>query len=408
MPHAPLDRTKDNRHPDHRNKALSLHPCPTWVFSTLTGKHRATEFQSELDSFQPRLADQSLSPTVARAASDDGTTSNDRNDIQQPLSMSSCAALVRRYCYIEYLISLEIPLDDVDIEAGFTSLDQDSESQDVFFAPTGEYGARSSFEALGLHQQRIQMRTSVCNVCDEQRVSSDMIQCPCKHEYCRGCLESYLKASMEDESLFPPRCCQQPIPLGPKDIQMSPELLVRFQAKKREFEARNKTYCHEPTCSAFVPVQYVNNDVACCERCAKTTCVVCKQKSHEGDCPQDPIMQQLLRIASKYRWQRCYACSTLIELDTGCNHMTCTCGAEFCYHCGLEWKTCECDLWEEDRLLPEDDTLDREEEGRLADQFALQLMENRECEHDSSSASAGNVAFEYAGHADSTVCPECR
>lgn len=27
-----------------------------------------------------------------------------------------------------------------------------------------------------------------------------------------------------------------------------------------------------------------------------------------------------------------------------------SCGKQFCYLCGLEWKTCKCDLWHEDRL----------------------------------------------------------
>ena len=26
------------------------------------------------------------------------------------------------------------------------------------------------------------------------------------------------------------------------------------------------------------------------------------------------------------------------------------CGKQFCYVCGLEWKTCNCDLWHENRL----------------------------------------------------------
>lgn len=50
-------------------------------------------------------------------------------------------------------------------------------------------------------------------------------------------------------------------------------------------------------------------------------------------------------------WKACYSCHRLIELQHGCNHMTCICKTEFCYVCGQQWKTCACLQWDEDRLL---------------------------------------------------------
>ncbi|KAJ8125734.1 hypothetical protein O1611_g7905 [Lasiodiplodia mahajangana] len=58
----------------------------------------------------------------------------------------------------------------------------------------------------------------------------------------------------------------------------------------------------------------------------------------------------VLQIARRERWQRCQKCFTMVELNHGCFHITCKCGAQFCYLCGAKWKTCQCDHWEEHRL----------------------------------------------------------
>ncbi|KAJ6784535.1 hypothetical protein PWT90_06753 [Aphanocladium album] len=59
----------------------------------------------------------------------------------------------------------------------------------------------------------------------------------------------------------------------------------------------------------------------------------------------------ILRLARSEGCMRYFSCRTMVELNTGCNHITCRCGAEFCYVCGEEWKTCDCEQWHEDRLL---------------------------------------------------------
>ncbi len=84
----------------------------------------------------------------------------------------------------------------------------------------------------------------------------------------------------------------------------------------------------------------------------------------------------------------------------------CRCGAEFCYLCGLPWKTCPYEQWNEGRLLARAyDIVDRDEGpfpvhdeawAERVDQEVQNLVENHECRH--------RWASRGGGHR----CEECR
>ncbi|KAI9700009.1 MAG: hypothetical protein M1836_002543 [Candelina mexicana] len=61
-----------------------------------------------------------------------------------------------------------------------------------------------------------------------------------------------------------------------------------------------------------------------------------------GHCPRDKEKETLLQAARAAKYQICYRCREMRELSSGCNHITCPCGAEFCYVCGGVWKHCDC------------------------------------------------------------------
>lgn len=160
-----------------------------------------------------------------------------------------------------------------------------------------------------------------CEACREEVKFFEVARVPCRHEYCRACLEDLFKASMTDESLFPPRCCRQPITIASVRIFLKSELVRDFE-KKIEFETPNRTYCHLSNCSAFIDARNIHGEGATCLECASTTCTTCKAAAHEGDCPNDTLLQQVLDTARENGWQRCYSCWRVVELDHGCNHMT--------------------------------------------------------------------------------------
>ncbi|KAL6870554.1 hypothetical protein J3F83DRAFT_736752 [Trichoderma novae-zelandiae] len=191
-----------------------------------------------------------------------------------------------------------------------------------------------------------------CIVCSEDFPFVDTLRCPCSHDYCRGCLSNYISKAIDDESIFPPRCCGQPIPIdGVNRIFIPAHLIGKYRAKELEFSSEKRTYCHVPTCSAFIPTQFIQDEVATCIKCRSKTCVICREASHAGDCPKDTLTATVLRVAEDNGWKRCYRCRRVVSLSHGCNHIYCHCKAEFCYTCGKQWKTCGCELWSEDMLV---------------------------------------------------------
>lgn len=208
-----------------------------------------------------------------------------------------------------------------------------------------------------------------CVACGQHHRAFETFRTSCGHDYCQACLSELFNLSTMDETLFPPRCCRQPISLTAARLYLSSDLVRRFQQKAIEFQSSDRTYCSQPTCSMFITAADIDGERATCTACLQQTCTICKGNSHDGDCPQDTATQQVLAAAAAEGWQRCYNCRRLVELDIGCNHMTyvfcarmgpcatstdevgsCTCKAQFCYVCGERWKTCPCDQWDEDRL----------------------------------------------------------
>ncbi|KAF6826810.1 IBR finger domain-containing protein [Colletotrichum plurivorum] len=264
-----------------------------------------------------------------------------------------------------------------------------------------------------------EIKRSTCNSCLEKHSSTRVARCPCRHKYCGECLQSLFEAALTDETLFPPRCCGQPIPVDDVRRFLTPKLVGEFRAKEVEFSTPDRTYCHQPGCSSFIPKEFIRHDVARCPRCRNKTCVMCKGSSHQGeDCGQDAATQSLLHVAAENGWQRCFSCRRVVELDIGCNHMTCRCGAEFCYVCGLKGKVCTCARWDEERLVARAEMmvdrdhlarqLDAQRRAQMVQREARYLVENHECIHNSWKYRSGVFSCEECYNVLPQYIYECR
>ncbi|KAK5995984.1 hypothetical protein PT974_04404 [Cladobotryum mycophilum] len=109
------------------------------------------------------------------------------------------------------------------------------------------------------------------------------------------------------------RCCELEFDTRINEGIVPPELLARYDEKRLEYAEKKRTYCHQPTCSAFVAPEFIDENVATCPKCNGRTCVACGGAAHADDCPVDTSMQQLLQTADENGWKRCKSCDRMVE-----------------------------------------------------------------------------------------------
>ncbi|KAI2466776.1 hypothetical protein F4781DRAFT_404783 [Annulohypoxylon bovei var. microspora] len=171
------------------------------------------------------------------------------------------------------------------------------------------------------------------------------LQCACY--YCRECLTRFLHFKMEDRMEWPPQCCG--ISLSEKDVIWlnSEDLLNKYLGVDQEVKMTNPLYCCRPQCSALLGYGEAvdGSGTMTCDECGTKTCKKCKQAAHEAPKTKckGPVLDPVLKeMAKKNRWKICPHCSRIVSRNDGCFHIKCQCGGQFCYICGLAWKTCSC------------------------------------------------------------------
>ncbi|KAG2746578.1 hypothetical protein P692DRAFT_201791821 [Suillus brevipes Sb2] len=195
-----------------------------------------------------------------------------------------------------------------------------------------------------------------CVICQDPIFGAE-VRAPCGHFYDIGCITDLFQSATRDESLYPPRCCRQNIPLPQVRPHLTQTVLAEFTLKAQEFGTMKRVYCVAPTCSRFLgPLHegFLSKVFTCpSPTCNTTTCGKCRGR-YEGFthfCTPDAETEQVLTLSRASGWARCPGCAQMIELNMGCFHMTCRCKTEFCYMCKALWKTCRCPQWDEARLL---------------------------------------------------------
>ncbi|KAI0827113.1 hypothetical protein BC628DRAFT_200994 [Trametes gibbosa] len=181
------------------------------------------------------------------------------------------------------------------------------------------------------------------------------IQVSCGHLYHSECLVQLVQVSMRSPTQFPPRCCRKPVsPLSFEHL-LSPEQKEAFAMRQVEQSTTRPVYCANPRCSHFLGARDKRTPVRIypcpAAACGTLTCARCRATVDPSPsapvhaCAHEAGHRAALRLGNRLGWVRCPECEQLVERDGGCSHMTCACGAHFCYGCGGKWQTCSCVEW---------------------------------------------------------------
>ncbi|KAK0618101.1 hypothetical protein B0T17DRAFT_509660 [Bombardia bombarda] len=192
--------------------------------------------------------------------------------------------------------------------------------------------------------------TETCIVCVEDKKISDLpvkVTKGCKHDatVCKDCLKTWLSTGLETGAWDKLKCPECPELLEYRDIQRyaSPATFARYDVltaraavqKMPNFGWCLSTKCesgqiHDPECAKFQ-----------CMACRSSHCVTHNVAWHDGEtCEEyDARNQQRKKDEKasekiiKKTSRNCPRCKRDVHKYVGCNHITCTCGHEWCYIC---------------------------------------------------------------------------
>ncbi|CAH8327196.1 unnamed protein product [Eruca vesicaria subsp. sativa] len=193
-------------------------------------------------------------------------------------------------------------------------------------------------------------------ICMEEKSPSDMFRgttTSCTdHSYCTECTVRYVTTKV-DENVARIKCpdvaCTQLMePYMCRDV-IPKDLFERWDKALCEslIMSSERVYCPFENCSAVMVVDDEDDDDKVtkteCPSCHRLFCAQCKVPWHAWSwCKKmatnsDKEDALLIGLAEEKQWRRCPNCKFYVEKASGCFHISCRCGVQFCYSCGSSW-----------------------------------------------------------------------
>jgi E3 ubiquitin-protein ligase RNF144 len=211
------------------------------------------------------------------------------------------------------------------------------------------------------------LMNQLCGICLEDKYPSEIFDgMVCSHRFCSTCITLHIRNKLQEKLVSidcpDPNCSEH----------LTPEQCVVILPKQTfeewslalveaDIPLSQKFYCPFRNCSAVLLKDIAPDELGSssgaaavvikeseCPECRRLFCAQCGVPWHAGlDCSEFQRLSDsekeicdlmLFKLAKECEWQRCASCKHIVERSSGCCHMLCRCGYEFCYKCGSEWK----------------------------------------------------------------------
>jgi ariadne-1 len=203
----------------------------------------------------------------------------------------------------------------------------------------------------------------MCGICCLDYEPEEMFSLSaCKHSFCKECWQDHIKAHVHS-NLLSTRCpsqqCKEVLGIrnmtqlfdGSSVTTASAVLKDIYREYLSSFvqSCPSLYWCPNPVgCSGIIHVEVppLQGQGVTCDVCHQAFCLRCASEPHRpATCDN---MRNWLRYCSAeganvafilVKTKRCPKCHKDIEKNGGCNHMTCKCGYQFCWVCGMDWSS---------------------------------------------------------------------
>eukprot|EP00026_Physarum_polycephalum_P014697 Phypoly_transcript_15243.p1 GENE.Phypoly_transcript_15243~~Phypoly_transcript_15243.p1 ORF type:complete len:280 (+),score=1.86 Phypoly_transcript_15243:68-907(+) len=203
----------------------------------------------------------------------------------------------------------------------------------------------------------------MCRVCDEW-VEEGNFTSPgiCGHAFCNGCWSEHIAIQISEGNIFfcpssnycTVRCMGTSCATGFSDPHIIKSIVTsekysEFKEKAAELVVKlhlDGSWCPNPECGA-VCIPNTNDLNIICLNCNMEYCKSCSTPWHrDRSCSENLANMGATSDLLQRTTKQCPQCKSRIEKNGGCNHMTCKCGAHWCWLCLTPWPgNCEERHW---------------------------------------------------------------
>lgn len=196
-----------------------------------------------------------------------------------------------------------------------------------------------------------------CSICYDDMGPNRMAM-PCGDEFCMDCWHDFCANAVQEEG---PSCVMCTCPKAEcKEVmtevevgKAAPDFLPKYETYRlRNFVESNALTrwcpgkgCDRVACAQSASAMEKAGNIANCDACETSFCLVCGEEPHAPSTCKDLTkwIEKCRNESETANWilantKSCPKCSSRIEKNQGCNHMTCSkCRHEFCWICMGDW-----------------------------------------------------------------------